>query len=321
MANGNVIEPTVSTPGLRAHRAPDAGNTSPSPENLAEDVLRIRSRAMADRLKFEAVKNGLGLDENRPAVAPAPTPGIKMDFDIGQYIASTQSAIAETHKLALEMMGKAATAEQKAIADSLTTRLETVQRDLDDARSSNSMSAFLETYRAIKDLEKDLKAEALESGAKGPPPAPAYDPHVTIELKKMEIDFQLTLQKMAEDRQQRHEEFLWQMKKFDMEREDAKERHGEEMGLRRQQMALENEGKKATRETFTDILHAASRTLDEALANGGGGVADLRPSVGQPATAPGLEEFECQECHHKAMVDPRVTAYTCPNCKMAYTVS
>jgi len=175
----------------------------------------------------------------------------------------------------------------------------------------NEMMSFIEKLRPTKDLADQIK-EAKEllkniepQKGEGTPELPAS---IALQMKKMDHDLQITLEKMADERQERQHKFELTMLEFKDNRDFRK---------------AEIDAKIAVERDRNELLGNLINRFGAAAAKGAVDAGGIGAKVSNQVIEAGEDEFgegPCPSCGSIIAIAKDATQAICPNCKTFYTI-
>lgn len=263
----------------------------------AEKAAEAARQAEEDKHKAEI--------EKVEATLGAKIDGLAKSYAGGASQQTIADQIAEIKKAAAELgMGGSKVSELKDMMNLIT--------------SLNPQKTLMDQIKDAKDLITAISppADKQSDGLIGGMPA-----SIALELKKMDTNLQVTLQKMQDERQARQQEFELRMKQYDLDRAD---RIAEAQG----KIRVENDRNKMFAGGLETIGRAIGKGMQEGSRQPGGSPGAI---AGQSKAGPKLYqmeafenetgEFDCPNCQTRVAVGPTTTEAQCVECESKFTIT
>ena len=205
------------------------------------------------------------------------------------------------------------TADELGLGGSKVSELRDMMNLIESLRPNKGL---VEQVKEARDLLTSLQPEGKKESLVEGMPA-----EVTIQLKKMESDLKITLEKMADERQERAQNFQITMKRWEEDGEMKKQ---------------EIEGKIAVERDRNELLAGGIETIGKAIGRGyweagqeaiapQGGISQKQQSQAKSYTLKLDEgesgEFDCPNCHAKVGVGPTSTVVRCVGCNSQFPIT
>lgn len=172
----------------------------------------------------------------------------------------------------------------------------------------------------IRDAKELITAIAPQPGKPNEFSIGGMPAAIALEIKKMDINLQTTLETMKDERERRSQEFALKIKQFDLERQD---KIAEAQG----RIQVEQERNKL----ISGGLETVGRAIGHGMADGSREVAQAPGSIGarQPEAPKSYhielnenaaDEFDCPKCAARIAVAPTTTVAQCVGCNSKFPV-
>lgn len=247
---------------------------NPSPDDAAETIKQAQAASKKKELKREdeldSVKHERELAEEAAKTAeakqkreeaasgrggsPIQVKPIEVDIKAGEKAAEERAKEAR-EEVKLEREGKERA--EGALADERQRRLEDKLTGLTDELKAIREGKGGRTADVV--IEEAVKTAEKLGYAKGG--TPAVPPEVQVQLKQLDINLQIELEKMRDDRDRRDKEWQLTLKRWDDEKE-----------MRRAELAQKAEAEKDRIALFSNMQERIGRVIGSVV-KGGGSVA------------------------------------------------
>jgi ribosomal protein L37AE/L43A len=258
------------------------------------DAEQQRDKAIEDKHKAQIEKVQSELGAKIDTLANSYTRGVSKE--------SIADQIAEIKKAAAALdMGGSKVSELKEMMNLITTL--------------NPHKSMVDQIRDAKEL---ITAIAPQPGKPNEFSIGGMPAAIALEIKKMDINLQTTLETMKDERERRAQEFALRIKQFDLERQD---KISEAQG----KIQVEQERNKM----ISGGLETVGRAIGHGLADGSREVAPGSIGARQTESPKSYhielnenqaDEFDCPKCAARIAVGPTTTVAQCVGCQSKFPV-
>ena len=252
-----------------------------------------RQEAKMEELEKEKRKIEQQLQESRMEVIQKELGG-KID-----HLSEALKAGATPKSIAEEIAEVKKTASELGLGSS---RLSELREMMALVSSLNTSKGLAEQVREAKDLLETLKPEREPDIARIPA-------NVTLELKRMDRDLQLEIQRMQDERQRRDQEWQLTVRKWEEEREMRKD----ELAAK---VKMEEDKNKLIGDGFERLGRVFAQATSEMSQEAAGGVSSqvIEAGVGE------FGEIPCLKCNSSVPIARDGVRAVCPSCGQQYNI-
>ena len=190
----------------------------------------------------------------------------------------------------------------------ITSRFDYLDREIKELRTMKAAGA---SQSALDEQIRQIKSAAMELGLQAPS-GTTMSPELQVQLKKMDIDLQLQMEQMKDDRDRRDKEWQLTIKKWEEEKELRQNELAGKVAAEKDKMALAGDFMKKIGGAF------ARGTIDA----GQGGQEMAPGKVASQVIEAGLGEFgeiPCS-CGGTIAIARDAAKAICPNCSSVYQI-
>jgi len=195
------------------------------------------------------------------------------------------------------------------------TKNELIQNRFDyldkQMKELSTMKATGANQSALDEQIKQIKSAAMELGLQ-PPSGTTMSPELQVQLKQMDIDLQLQMEQMKDDRDRRDKEWQLTVKKWEEEKDQKERELGAKVAVEKEKIALGGDFMKKIGATF------ARATIDAGQEMTAGKVASqiIKANEGDfgemPCLVPG--------CGGTIAIARDAVKAVCPSCSTVYEI-
>lgn len=254
-------------------------------EAQIEDANKRAEKAAEAARKAEEDKHRAEIDKVE-ATLGAKIDGLAKSYTGGASQEKIADQIAEIKKAANELgMGGSKVSELREMMTLIT--------------SLNPQKTMIEQIKDAKELIGAIMPAPDKGNGVTVGGMPAT---IALEIKKMDTNLQITLQKMQDERQERHQEFELRMKQYELDRADR---------------IAEAQGKIQVEQDRNKLIAGGLDTIGRAV--GRGMVEGSRGGAAAPGSVAGRPTQE-QKVYHIEVAPEEGATFDCPHCKTKIAV-
>jgi len=184
-------------------------------------------------------------------------------------------------------------------------QLEALRRELEELRKERSQRDITEDIKRIKEVGKEL---GLTSST------PTTPPDIMLQLKHMDYELQLELERIRDERDRREKEWQLTLKKWEEEKE-----------LRKQEIDAKVAAERDKVDTLKTIGTRLGKAIFEGALEGSQGGIGGRPSANAKSyTVEAMNgeagEFNCPKCSSVVGIAPDTVKAICANCGQVFPI-
>lgn len=287
-------------------------NTRTKPDSV-DRLLGIREKILEQNtvLELSRALTPNGGREERPA--PASPLEFKANMDLG-------SIVSQSMKLATDMVEKNSAMQGEMYRDQLSelrSNLSAIQEKLENPEGKDRSSPF-EHYRQIKGFLDDMVKDIRQQSGLSAGPSDASQLPMLLGIKKIEMEHSLAMAKFQAEENRKAREHDINMKKWEAEREEDRNRWAAEYKLKVGEAEASRATKARAFDALGDLMSAWASSVD-------GGMADVsaQPAGAGVSSKPMPREFKCDSCGSVVPLNGIKPGQhvTCETCNTEYEIN